>query len=149
MFSIEVTTTFCAAHALRLPASGATPASTEPLHGHNFNVTVTLSCQKLDGMQVVADFHDVERLLEGILLPWNNQNLNMIEPFRSRINPSAERIAEQIGLQLQGGLSTLAGDPVVSRGLRVTMVRLTEAPNCVAVWEADRKSTRLNSSHRQ
>jgi len=134
MYSIEVTTTFCAAHALRLP-SAAGAGATEPLHGHNFTVTVTVICQKLDGMQVVADFHDIERLLDEILTPWNNQNLNTIEPFRTRINPSAERIAEHIGAQLQGRLGELPGDPVVSRGVRVAMVRLTEAPNCVAVWQ--------------
>src|SRR4249920_3426450 len=135
MYSIEVTTTFCAAHALRLPVGAGGAGGTEPLHGHNFQVTVTVVCQKLDGMQVVADFHDIERLLEEILTPWNNQNLNLIEPFRTRINPSAERIAEHLGGQLNGRRGTLPGEPVVSRGLRVAMVRLTEAPNCVAVWQ--------------
>ncbi len=135
MLSIEVTTTFCAAHALRLPAVGPAAAGTEPLHGHNFNVTVTLTCQKLDPLQTVADFHDIERLLDTILTPWNNQNLNTIEPFRTRINPTAERIAEQIAMQLQGALATLPGDPTISRGLRVTMVRLTEAPYCAAIWQ--------------
>ncbi len=136
MYSIEVTTTFCAAHALRLPGNGTNPATVEPLHGHNFQVTVTLTAQKLDAVQVVADFHEIEHLLEAILTPWNNQNPNLIEPFRARINPSAERLAEQIGLQLQTALTQLPNDPTISRGLRVERVRLTEAPNCTAVWQA-------------
>jgi 6-pyruvoyl-tetrahydropterin synthase len=132
MYQIEVKTSFCAAHALRLPGLGG--VSAEPLHGHNFNVTVRLNCQKLDAAQTVVDFHLVQRLLDQVLSPWNNQNLNMIEPFRGRINPSAERIAEQIGLQLQGAMGGLPEDPVASRGLRVAEVRLTEAPDCLAIW---------------
>jgi len=129
MFAIEVQTVFCAAHALRLPGE------TEPFHGHNFNVTVKIMCQKLDATQVVVDFHEVERILDEILTPWNNQTLNLLEPFRARINPSAERIAELIGQRLQGGLAGLPEDPVNTRGLRVVEVRLTEAPGCVAVWQ--------------
>src|ERR1041385_8405761 len=117
MFAIEIQTVFCAAHALRLAGE------TEPFHGHNFQVTVKLTCQKLDAVQTVVDFHDVERLLEAILAPWDNQTLNLLEPFRARINPSAERIAEQIGQQLQGALGALPDVPVATRGLRVVEVR--------------------------
>src|SRR4051812_47129651 len=111
MFAIEVQTVFCAAHALRLPGE------TEPFHGHNFQVTVKLTCQKLDATQTVVDFHAVERILEDILRPWDNQTLNLLEPFRARVNPSAERIAEQIGQRMQGSLGTLPEDPVGTRGL--------------------------------
>ena len=129
MFAIEVKTIFCAAHALRLPDG------TEPFHGHNFEVTVKLTCQKLDALQTVADFDDVQRLLEQILEPWNNQTLNLLEPFRSRINPSAERMAEQIGQEMQTALAALPDSPVGSRGLKVVEVRLTEAPGCTAIWQ--------------
>ncbi len=131
MFAIEVQTVFCAAHALRLEGG-----ETEATHGHNFRVTARLTCQKLDRMHTVADFHDIERLLGQLLAPWTNQNLSLVEPFRARINPSAERIAEQIGLQLQGLLTGLPDAPVVTRGLRVVEVRVTEAPDCMAVWQA-------------
>jgi 6-pyruvoyl-tetrahydropterin synthase len=131
MFAIEVQTVFCAAHALRLgPAQ-----EVETLHGHNFQVTVRVTCQKLDPSQTVVDFHVVEHLLEQVLMPWNNQNLNALEVFRGRVNPSAERIAEQIGVQLQGALAGLPEGPVAARGLRVAEVRVTEAPNCAAVWQ--------------
>jgi 6-pyruvoyl-tetrahydropterin synthase len=133
MHAIEVQTTFCAAHALHLPPTRG--GGTEPLHGHNFQVTVKITCQKLDALQTVVDFHDVEALLDQILAPWNNQNLNTLEPFRARINPSAERIAEHIGLQLQGMLATLTDAPVATRGLRVLEVRVTESPNGLAIWQ--------------
>jgi 6-pyruvoyl-tetrahydropterin synthase len=130
MFAIEVQTVFCAAHALR------TPGETEPFHGHNFQVTVKLVCQKLEATQTVADFQQVRQLLEALVAPWDNQTLNLLEPFRSRINPSAERMAEYIGQQLQGALGALPDAPAAMRGLKVVEVRLTEAPGCVAIWQA-------------
>ena len=130
MFAIEVQSEFCAAHALRLHGG-----ETEQTHGHNFRVVVRLTCQKLDMLQTVVDFHDVETLLAQVLAPWTNQNLNLLEPFRGRINPSAERMAELIGLQMQGLLASLPESPVVTRGLRVAEVRLTEAPDCLAIWQ--------------
>ena len=84
----------------------------------------------------MVDFHLVEELLEQVLGPWKEQNLNMLEAFRARVNPSAERLAERIGEQLQGLLAERAGEEVAGRGLRVTEVRVTEAPGCVAIWGA-------------
>ena len=129
MFAIEVQRTFCAAHALRLPGGGV-----EPLHGHNFQVTVKLTCTTLDALETVTDFHPVENALAAILAPWNNANLNDIEPFRTTINPSAERIAEQIGQSMRRALQKIDPDGIQKRQLRLTEVRLTEAPNCLAIW---------------
>ncbi len=130
MFAIEVQSTFSAAHALRLP-NGAI----EPLHGHDFHVTVKIAAAELDALETVVDFHEVETALRSILAPWRNRNLNDLEPFRSKVNPSAERIAEQIGKQLSAELLT-AGQPNPRR-LRLLEVRITEAPNCLAIWTPD------------
>jgi 6-pyruvoyl-tetrahydropterin synthase len=130
MIAIEVESTFCAAHALRQGGEQ------ESLHGHTFRVVARLTCAKLDGSQTVVDFHLVEELLEEVLGPWNERNLNVMEPFSGRVNPSAERLAERIGAQLQGLLGERAGEAVTGRGLRVAEVRVTEAPGCVAIWTA-------------
>ncbi|MGN6367823.1 MAG: 6-pyruvoyl trahydropterin synthase family protein [Phycisphaerae bacterium] len=127
MFAIEVQSTFSAAHALRLP-----DGALEPFHGHDFHVTVRIAADELDVLETVADFHDVEAALNAILTPWRNRNLNDLEPFRSRVNPSAERIAEQIGKHLSAAL--IAADKPNPRGLRLLEVRVTEAPNCAAIW---------------
>jgi hypothetical protein len=50
------------------------------------------------------------------------------------VNPSAERIAEQIGMQLQLALGSLPDAPVAARGVKVAEVRVTEAHNCLAIW---------------
>jgi 6-pyruvoyltetrahydropterin/6-carboxytetrahydropterin synthase len=127
MHLIEVAVTFAAAHALRLPA--AMGGGLEPVHGHNFHLTVQLASDALDALETVVDFHDIERLLAGIVGPWTNRHLNEIEPFASRVNPSAERIAEEVGRRLTAAVGDGRG-----RGLRVTEVRLTEAPGCLAIW---------------
>lgn len=128
-FSIEVRATFCAAHALRLPGG-----STEPLHGHTFEVTARLACRELDSLGTVVDFHRLEHWLAAILGPWNNRNLNELEPFVARVNPSAERIAEEIGLVLQKVLAAQCAQDIDARGLHLAEVRLTEAPGCLAIW---------------
>jgi 6-pyruvoyltetrahydropterin/6-carboxytetrahydropterin synthase len=130
MFSIEVQSSFSAAHALRLPNGGV-----EPLHGHDFQVTVKIAADKLNALETVVDFHDIEDALDAILLHWRNRNLNDIEPFKTRINPSAERIAEYIGHILRESLANLNGND--SRNLRLIHVRVTEASNCLAIWSPD------------
>ncbi|HVX84503.1 MAG TPA: 6-carboxytetrahydropterin synthase [Phycisphaerae bacterium] len=131
MLSIETIHTFSAAHALRLPTGG-----TEPLHGHDFRLTVRIAADTLDALETVLDFHLLEGAVEKIIAPFRNANLNDLAPFNVSINPSAERIAEHIAQQLQHILPTL--DPAApSRHLRLTEVRLTEAPNCLAIWTPD------------
>ncbi len=132
MFAIEVQSTFYASHALRLPAGDV-----EPAHSHAFTVTAKIIAQNLDPMETVLDFHDLQRLLAEILAPWSNQFLNNLEPFRSRVNPSAERIAEQIGQRLVESLRSTFPDEAAARALCLAEVRLTEAPGCLAIWSPD------------
>jgi 6-pyruvoyltetrahydropterin/6-carboxytetrahydropterin synthase len=137
MFAIEVQGIFTAAHALRLPNGDL-----EPLHYHDFHVTVTLDSATLDPIDTVMDFHEVERLLSGIVAPWQNQKLNDVEPFRvdrqgRMLNPSAERIAEQIGLRIQAAMHARFARDVSTRALRFAEVNVTEAPGCRAIWRPD------------
>lgn len=50
-------------------------------------------------MGVVMDFHELERLVDGILAPLHNSHLNDTPSFAS-VNPSAENVAYHIGLRL-------------------------------------------------
>jgi 6-pyruvoyltetrahydropterin/6-carboxytetrahydropterin synthase len=134
MFAIEVQSSFSSAHALRIPHAGGGGVIHEPLHGHDFRVTVLLTAHALDSAETVIDFHLLEELLAQIIGPWRNRNLNEIYPFTTRINPSAERVAEQIGLQLQALLQERFAPDIASRALRLAEVRLTEAPGCLAIW---------------
>lgn len=127
MFAIEVTTTFQAEHALRLPGGGE-----EPRHAHDFHVAVQIEAEKLDALSTVVDFHLVERALEGIVAAWRGKCFNDIEPFASTVNPSAERVAERIARLLLAPIETFEGD--ADRGLRLVEVRITEAPGCLAIY---------------
>jgi len=129
MFAIDVQRTFSAAHALRLPGGGV-----EPLHGHDFQVTVRIGCHQLLAIETVLDFHLVEQWLEEVTGGWGNRNLNDIEPFKTKVNPSAERIAEQIGTEIVRRLEQHAEKEKEGRGLHLVDVRITEAPGCAAIW---------------
>ncbi len=92
-FEISTTREFAAAHALRLYDE-----SLEPLHGHNWRVRVTVASAELDSIGVVMDFHELERLLDVIIGPFHNANLNEVAPFAAAaLNPSAENVALHIG----------------------------------------------------
>ena len=130
MHCIEVSTVFSAAHQLRLPGGGV-----EPLHGHDWRVTVRVGAGELDAMETVVDFHVIEAALEGICGPMRNAHLNALEPFLQKWNPSAERVAEHIGRQLLPLLAALPQDS--ARTLRLMEVRVTESPNCLAIWQPD------------
>src|SRR4051812_21009194 len=93
-FQITATRTFAAAHQLRLY-----DGSLEPLHGHNWRVTVTVGATRLDSIGVVMDFHELERLINVVVDPMHNRHLNELEAFAS-LNPSTENVALWIGTAL-------------------------------------------------
>jgi len=93
-FEITTTREFSAAHQLRL-----LDGVMEPLHGHNWRVKVTVSAAKLDGMGVVMDFHELERLVQEVIGAMHNRNLNELGPFKS-MNPSAENVAMHVAQKI-------------------------------------------------
>ncbi|MEM8783644.1 MAG: 6-carboxytetrahydropterin synthase [Planctomycetota bacterium] len=125
-FAISVTTTFSAAHALRLP-----DGTFEPVHGHDWRVDVTVASDGLDAMETVMDFHVLQAALEAIVKPWRNQDLNRCDPFAGpspalpKINPSAERVAKHVGDSIATGLPD---------GVRLESVAVKESPGCVALY---------------
>ncbi len=122
MFEISVQAVFAAAHALTI--AGAR----EPIHGHNWHVTVVVSGETLDGDGLLCDFHTVEQVLRDHTEQYNNKNLNEIPPF-DRINPSAENVARGIGEILVSEL----GESLAPHA-RIDRVTVTEAPGCAATY---------------
>ena len=94
-FEITATRGFSAAHQLRL-ADG----SLEPLHGHNWVARVIVSAKSLDSIGVVMDFHELERLLDAVILPMHNVHLNELPAFGAT-NPSTENVARHIAEALK------------------------------------------------
>ncbi|MCU0688729.1 MAG: 6-carboxytetrahydropterin synthase [Phycisphaerales bacterium] len=141
MFSLQLQAVFSAAHAILIRGVR------EPLHGHDWHVTVTLSGHALDADGLLLDFHDVQHHLAEVIRPFHNANLNACEPFRSGLNPTAEHVARHICDALSVRLQTSTPDkPKTSSRRRrasaapvapvvwVESVRVTEAVGCAAVY---------------
>ena len=128
MFSVRVQTVFSAAHAITIAGTR------EPMHGHNWEVTATISGESLDSDGLLCDFHTVEEVLREIVSPFQNRNLNDVSPF-DRVNPSAEHVARHIAEQLRTRLES-----ALAPHARVESVSVTEAPGCVATYRPARTS---------
>ena len=90
MYEIEVFSNFSSAHNLR-----GYKGKCENIHGHNWEVGVTVSSGKLNKIGIVADFRDVKRLLNGVLKKLDHRDLNKIAYFK-KVNPTSENIAKFI-----------------------------------------------------
>lgn len=119
MFQIAVEKSFNATHALQY--AGGT---VEPVHGHDWHVTITIETDQLDADGLVVDFHEVEASLAALLEPMQHSHLNDLPAFADR-NPSAEHVAEYIAVAL---------GPTLPDRVRVARVQVTEAPGCVAAY---------------
>ena len=121
MYEITIEQTFAAAHSIRIRGEQ------EPVHGHNWHVTVVVASDTLDEDGLVCDFHDLEKQLDNIISPFHNRALNDVPPFDT-VNPTAELVARHIGDEIVAW----APSPV-----RLVSVTVTEAPNCAATWRPD------------
>jgi 6-pyruvoyltetrahydropterin/6-carboxytetrahydropterin synthase len=148
MYHLELSTHFSAAHALVIRGWR------EPLHGHDWHVTVRLEGPALDNDGLLCDFHHVLALLAEVVTPFQNANLNDAAPFSRGVNPSAEQVARHIAEALSERLETRGGnepkDVAGSRAgesggpgvrtfaplasVRVASVRVTEAVGCAATY---------------
>lgn len=117
-FEIAIERVFPAAHAIVMRGER------ETLHGHNWVVRVVVAGHALDADGLLVDFHELERLLNAIVAPFNNANLNEAPPF-DRLNPTAERLAEHVGVEMARQLP---------KGVALVSVSVTEAPGCVATY---------------
>lgn len=119
-YELSVEAAFSAAHAIVIAGTR------EPLHGHDWRVTLTVVADSLDADGLLCDFHLIERELRAITGPWHHRNLNETPPF-DRLNPTAELIARHIAMTMTTKLP---------RSVRVESVRVTEAPGCAATYRS-------------
>ncbi|MBF0201764.1 MAG: 6-carboxytetrahydropterin synthase QueD [Desulfamplus sp.] len=109
MFELKIKTHFAAAHQLTMVG-----AKCENLHGHNWNIEVYVIGEKLNSAGVLVDFGDIKKAVREIMGELDHKFLNELEAFKS-IQPSSERIAVYIAVQLQPHLDTLPEKIRVSR----------------------------------
>jgi 6-pyruvoyltetrahydropterin/6-carboxytetrahydropterin synthase len=120
VFELTVEAEFCAAHAISIRGER------EPVHGHNWRMSATVVGERLDRDGLLVDFHLIERQLREIARRFDNADLNRTPPF-DRENPTAEIIVRHIAHELAASLTDVSG-------VRVSSVRLTEAPGCSVVY---------------
>ena len=90
MYELSIRQDFDAAHYLRGYAGKC-----ENLHGHRFEVVVTIKAEKLDERGISLDFTYLKKVVNEIMQRLDHTNLNEVPPFDT-INPSSENIARTI-----------------------------------------------------
>jgi 6-pyruvoyltetrahydropterin/6-carboxytetrahydropterin synthase len=123
VFEVVYETHFCAAHALR-HYKGAT----EPTHGHNFRVIVTVTGRKLDKAGVLIDFLDlkagVDREVERMNYGFVNET---VEEFKEgKLSPSAENMALVLFKRIKKEMP---------KGVKLASVQVHESPGCAATYK--------------
>jgi 6-pyruvoyltetrahydropterin/6-carboxytetrahydropterin synthase len=113
LFTISVETQFLASHQLTLPNG-----SKEPLHTHNWLVTVDVSGKKLNKMGLLMDFHRLKKAVDNITAQFGPGPLEKSDFFKQ--NPSsAEMVAEYIYQTLE---------PQLPVGVKLISVKVVEEP---------------------
>lgn len=114
VYEISVKQHFDAAHYLR-----GYKGKCESLHGHRFQVVLTIRAEKLDDIGLAYDFSELKQWLREILGRFDHTCLNDIPPF-NEINPSSENIASTIYNELKARLK---------EGVSIFSVQVWESPD--------------------
>ncbi len=94
-YSLWIKGHFDAAHALV-----GYPGVCRNLHGHTWDVEVTVTGTELDEVGIVYDFKDLKDNLMSILDTYDHKYLNDVPPF-NEINATAENLARVIYEQME------------------------------------------------
>lgn len=121
-YDVTIETHFCAAHALR-----DYKGSTEPVHGHNFKVFVTVTGRTVDKAGMAIDFLDLKPLIDEEVgrLHYGNLNTDVPEFGARKLSPSAENIARVLFTRLKKRLP---------KPVRMGSVQVYESPGCSATY---------------
>ena len=106
--------TFNAHHALTIYRG-----QPEESHEHVWEVVIQVGAEELNEEGFALDFHEVHALLNSVVKPLRNTNLNDHAKIGDP-TPSAERVAEVIAETLDDGITSLGG--------RLLMVSVWEGP---------------------
>ena len=123
MYEITVEQHFDAAHYLR-----GYEGKCEALHGHRFQVLVTLTAARLDHVGMAYDFTVLKKILGEIIGRFDHSCLNELAEF-SKSNPTSENIATTVYKALK---KKLGKAPVT-----ISRVEIRETPQNRAVYLPD------------
>lgn len=124
MFELKIRTHFSAAHKI-LGHSG----KCQYLHGHNWNVDVTVQSEELNDIGLAVDFADIKSVVNEVIKPLDHVNLNELPLFsRPDTNPTAENIAKHIFIETRSRLRSSAPQAMIKR------VDIYETDTCSASY---------------
>lgn len=122
IYELFVKENFSAAHCLR-----GYEGNCSRVHGHNWTVTLFLTCGELDEIGMGVDFRKIKQELADIISRLDHKNLNDLESFQDR-NPTSENIARFVYRE--------AAENINSGSVRVSRVTVSETGNTGATyWE--------------
>ncbi|MBN1296931.1 6-carboxytetrahydropterin synthase QueD [bacterium] len=127
MFEITVESAFAAAHRLR-----EYDGNCEHLHGHNWQVELTVAADELDGLGLAVDFRRVREWLSRALSRFDHAYLNELPDFSTR-NPSCELIAKSIFDMIH---QTVDSSDLAKR-ITVSRVRVWESPGSSVTYRRE------------
>jgi 6-pyruvoyltetrahydropterin/6-carboxytetrahydropterin synthase len=120
MYEATIETHFSSAHRLR-----QYNGECERLHGHNWNVQVSIASQELDDLGMVIDFKELKGKTNALMDRFDHQYLNEVSPF-AELNPTTENIARYIFDELSKTVNT--------NSVKVNKVTVWESPTCYASY---------------
>ena len=121
MYEVTIETHFSSAHRLR-----QYDGECERLHGHNWDVKVSVASQKLDDLGMVIDFKELKAETNKLMDKFDHRYLNEVPPF-TELNPTTENIARYIFDELSRSINTDSA--------RVSKVTVWESPTSYASYE--------------
>ena len=120
MYVLKIVTDFASAHSLR-----DYPGDCARLHGHNWQVEVSVCSQVLDDSGIAIDFREIKKQTKLVVKRLDHQYLNEIKPF-DVLNPTAENIAKYFFDEI----SLL----ITNKDLKVKEVMIWETPRSAVTY---------------
>ena len=123
-FEVAIETHFCAAHALR-----EYKGTTEPMHGHNFKVIVTVSGTEVDRAGMLVDFLDLKPIVDEEVGRFHygfvNETVDEFRLDKGALSPSAENMAFVLFKRIASRLAS---------SVKLASVQVFESPGCSATY---------------
>ncbi|HLE17701.1 MAG TPA: 6-carboxytetrahydropterin synthase QueD [Syntrophales bacterium] len=123
MYEITITRSFSAAHVLK-----DIGGKCEGLHGHNFDVEVSLAAVDLNKEGLLIDFRILKEWTDEILDCLDHKHLNDLTYFKDK-NPSAENLARFIYDRIS--------DKVKLKNIDVSRVTVWESEKARATYRGE------------
>ena len=124
MYEVKVRRIFSASHALR-----GYEGNCQNVHGHNWEVIVSVSADKTTPLGLVLDFREIKKLLDRVIQELDHKHLNDLPAFgEGQKNPTTENLAQFIYRELDKEFS--------KESVRIRKVMVRESRDCSAsYWE--------------